>query len=145
MRKISGKVLIVMLILSIVIFISIPCYGNGSIYIYGCAKKGNGQLRIVENPTDCNPTENLISWRTIPNLYQKGCVKDENNPENYTCSCNVGDMLISGGAYCELSNEYLTESYISSWPWAGTWSAVCVDKDGNYVPPEVISIVCMIP
>ena len=30
--------------------------------ISGCFKKANGQLRLVEDVNDCNPSENPITW-----------------------------------------------------------------------------------
>ena len=33
--------------------------------IYGCYKKNNGQLRIVENPGQCRPSELPISWNQV--------------------------------------------------------------------------------
>jgi len=34
--------------------------------MYGCVKKNQGQLRIVNNPSDCNPSEYFISWGARP-------------------------------------------------------------------------------
>jgi hypothetical protein len=40
--------------------------------IYGCYKKQNGQLRIVNNPSDCRPSEVAISWNLIGPKGDKG-------------------------------------------------------------------------
>lgn len=41
-----------------------PCYGEENV-IHGCYKKNNGQLRIVNNPSQCNPSEVPISWSQV--------------------------------------------------------------------------------
>jgi cysteine-rich repeat protein len=40
--------------------------------IYGCYKKQNGQLRIVNNPNDCRPSEVAISWNLVGPKGDKG-------------------------------------------------------------------------
>jgi hypothetical protein len=53
----------------ILIFVSIgmSIHANSANIINGCYKKNNGQLRIVENPNECLPSEVSISWyATIP-------------------------------------------------------------------------------
>lgn len=39
----------------------IPCQGEETT-IYACTKKNNGQMRVVSDPCECKPSENVISW-----------------------------------------------------------------------------------
>jgi hypothetical protein len=42
---------------------SFPCLGQDeNITIHGCYKKNNGQLRIVDDPSECNPSEISMFW-----------------------------------------------------------------------------------
>jgi hypothetical protein len=46
-------------ILVVILVAWLPCQADE---IYGCAKRNNGQLRIVTGPGDCLPSEVSISW-----------------------------------------------------------------------------------
>jgi hypothetical protein len=56
-------ILIGMVFASLVL-IGSPCHGEENV-IHGCYKKNNGQLRIVNNPSQCNPSEVPISWNQV--------------------------------------------------------------------------------
>ena len=48
-------------ILAYLLVLGFNCYAEN---IYGCQQKDNGQLRIVNNPGACRPSETPISWNT---------------------------------------------------------------------------------
>jgi len=58
MKKLSIAIVV---ILAMVVFVGFPYYGYGDV-IYGCYQKNNGQLRIVENTSECKKSEIPISW-----------------------------------------------------------------------------------
>jgi len=48
-------------ILALFLVLGFNCYAEN---IYGCKQKNDGQLRIVNNPGACRPSETPISWNT---------------------------------------------------------------------------------
>ncbi len=52
------------IVLTVVLFAGITCYGAENI-IYGCFQKNNGQLRIVSDPGNCRPSERSIFWNQV--------------------------------------------------------------------------------
>jgi len=58
MKKLSIAIVV---ILAMMVFVGFPYYGYGDV-IYGCYQKNNGQLRIVENTSECKKSEIPISW-----------------------------------------------------------------------------------
>jgi parallel beta-helix repeat protein len=58
MRKLSIAIVV---ILAMMVLVGFPYYGYGDV-IYGCYQKNNGQLRIVENTSECKKSEVPISW-----------------------------------------------------------------------------------
>jgi hypothetical protein len=54
-------VILVGTILALFLVLSFNCYAEN---IYGCKQKNDGQLRIVNNPGACRPSETFISWNT---------------------------------------------------------------------------------
>lgn len=55
------RTVIIGMILSVLVFLGVPCNSDAH-EIYGCSKKINGQLRIVDNLSQCQSSENPISW-----------------------------------------------------------------------------------
>lgn len=51
--------IVVGIILAFLLVLGFNCYAEN---IYGCQQKNNGQLRIVNNPGACRPSETSISW-----------------------------------------------------------------------------------
>jgi hypothetical protein len=47
--------------LALFLVLGFNCYAEN---IYGCQQKNGGQLRIVNNPGSCRPSETPISWNT---------------------------------------------------------------------------------
>jgi hypothetical protein len=130
--------IIITIIAMVVITTGSACYGI-ELFIYGCVKD-NGVLRIVDHPYQCKASEKIISFLPMSaNLYSKGCT------DSYVCSCNEGDVLLSGGAACGDSAYHLVRSFASSWPSPGEWWADCATSENVQVKPQSIHIVCMTP
>lgn len=61
MRKIA---LLIGTILALLFLTSEVSHAEDNV-IHGCYKKNNGQLRVVGNPSECNPSEIPISWSIV--------------------------------------------------------------------------------
>lgn len=112
--------------------------------IFVCANKDSGQLRIVAYSGSCRAHEKELSLLS-GNISLKGC--DSTESENpYNCSCaGVKDIPLSGGAFCSTGST-LQASYASAWPWGGTWSALCADRQtGDPVAPQFVYVLCVAP
>jgi hypothetical protein len=59
------KTFLIGLMTILFITFGIPSLSQGENMIYGCYKKQNGQLRIVNGPSECEPSEIPISWNLI--------------------------------------------------------------------------------
>ena len=62
-----------------VIFTDITCYGTEDV-IYGCYKKVNGQLRVIKDAGQCQPSEVLTSWNQTGPQGPSGSERPENPP-----------------------------------------------------------------
>ena len=61
----NGMLFAVMaLVVAILVITDFPCQGANNV-IYGCYQKNNGQLRIVEKPSECRASEIPISWNQV--------------------------------------------------------------------------------
>jgi len=114
--------------------------------IYGCYKKTNGQLRIVNGPEDCNPSELPVSWSNTEgaggggssNFYVITC---QNVP---SCSCDPSSagMVLSGYAECP-SGAVLVSAGTPVDDADNGFQANCMYLDGTYADPAYISIRCI--
>ncbi len=76
---------------------SLPCYaGKKSVqvpaddgFIYGCYKKVNGQLRVVDNPENCRPSEGSISWKAA----EANCSDGIDNDSDTAIDCADADCV----------------------------------------------------
>lgn len=74
---------------------SIPCYaGKKSVqvpaddgFIHGCYKKVNGQLRVVDGPENCRPSEGSISWKAS----EANCSDGIDNDNDAVIDCADAD------------------------------------------------------
>ena len=85
------------IIIATITILGFLCYAHGSV-INGCYKKTNGQLRVVNSPNDCGPSEVSISW----NVQEPGYVK--------ISSCQ-GEISSKDLIYCSVKcdgNDYVT-------------------------------------
>ena len=111
--------------------------------MYGCYKKRNGQLRVVENPDECRPSEVAIA------LGQNGQPGGIDLSDTYVRICeNTGDCYCADGSkvlhgYVECPLEAVLVS--AGTPFDGTddgFHAMCMYLDGTYVDPAYIAIRC---
>lgn len=77
MKKLT---LIMMTILALIIVTGLPSQAEDNV-INGCFKKNNGQLRNVDDPSECRPSENPISWTSaeqpeppLPKIIEVNCI-----------------------------------------------------------------------
>ena len=49
------------ILLGLLAAMAVPCQAQPQV-IYGCAQENNGQLRIVQSPNECRPSERAVSW-----------------------------------------------------------------------------------
>src|SRR5512137_2237211 len=61
MKKLSTVIIV---ILAMMVFVGFPYNGYGDV-INGCYQKNNGQLRIVEDTSECRKSEVPISWEGL--------------------------------------------------------------------------------
>jgi hypothetical protein len=58
-----------------------------------------------------------------------------------SCSCPVNTVMVTGGAACSATNQYLYQSYPSS---TTTWTAACqVFQTGANVSAATINVTCV--
>lgn len=100
---------VIFVIISFLLVTWLPCQADD---MYGCAKKKNGQLRIVSDPSKCLKSEYPITLygtapqNPIPNFQGELCwsihiTEDENGPLDATSLMRVG-VTYMGGAYYSL-------------------------------------------
>jgi hypothetical protein len=95
------KVLILIVtILVITVFTGVICYAD---VINGCKQKKTGQLRIVNDPSQCQPNEVPISWNQGPSgavTFYKifETFKLPAHSANYFSICCDPDDFVTGGA-----------------------------------------------
>lgn len=85
-------------------FIVVPltCYAQtedeGS--IYGCYKKVNGQLRLVDSPEKCRPSEEPISWSQESGGTDLSSTSVLSCQDVTDCLCSDGGFILNGSAEC---------------------------------------------
>ena len=88
-------------------------------FIYGCYKKVNGQLRVVDGPESCRPSEGSISWKAS----ETNCSDGVDNDNDTAIDCADIDCL--GNPAC-----VLTETNCSDGVDNDNDTAIdCVDAD----------------
>jgi len=115
--------------------------------IYGCYKKVNGQLRIVNGPDDCNPSELPVSWNSSDQAgggdssvtYVTTC---ENTPYCVCDNSSTAGMVLSGYAECP-SGAVLVSAGTPVDDADNGFQANCMDLNSTYVDPAYISIRCI--
>jgi hypothetical protein len=55
---------VMVLVIGMLVVTSPNCQGANNVF-YGCYQKNNGQLRIVEKPSECRASEIPISWNQV--------------------------------------------------------------------------------
>ncbi|MEW6585030.1 MAG: hypothetical protein AB1442_05390 [Nitrospirota bacterium] len=155
MKKII--LVVITLNLSLMLASSLPCYagrghdwhGGGSHQppvdvsdvIHACYKTMNGQLRIVNGPDDCRPSEAYISWNEGSDMGLSG-TSVVTCTDTSDCQCDNG-LALSGYAECP-ANAALASAGSPIDASDSGFHATCVSlADGSIVNPVSISVRCI--
>jgi hypothetical protein len=112
--------------------------------IHGCVKNSNGQLRVVSDPGDCNPSETSLDWsqgfeltttkRTVAGSVAGGM------PGSVEASCEAGEV-VTGGGY-DIGSIGFDDKVITNGPLdEDTW-VVGVFNNTAFEIDVFVSIVC---
>ena len=112
--------------------------------IHGCVKNSNGQLRVVDDPSECNPSETSIDWsqgfdlattkRTVMGTVAGG------THQSVEASCEAGEV-VTGGGY-DIGSIGLNDKVITNGPLdEDTW-VVGLFNDTAFEIDVFVSIIC---
>lgn len=73
MNQMKRLGIVLWMIFLIILSTGFSCFGQDEEdTIYACFKKNNGQLRVVNDPNDCRPSEILMTWNQIGPIGPEG-------------------------------------------------------------------------
>ncbi len=84
-----------------ILLMAVPCFAEDM--IYGCYQKNNGQLRIVENDSECRPSEVFIQWNAAPAVPTP-------TPIIWSGGCDTSAKSRGWNVYCTSVTEFDTAS-----------------------------------
>ncbi len=142
-----------------------------SSYTGFCVKTKKGTVRLVADSSNCTTSETFVPWTAGPQgpqgpkgdkgdkgdkgangapgvvdvslLYAEHCHSADFSPGVNVCSCDEGDVLITGGAGCA-SGQTLQDSRpvtFSSDNYPTGWTGECYDGSGYHLP-TVLYVLC---
>lgn len=112
--------------------------------IHGCAKNASGQLRIVDDPSDCNASESSIDWSqgfelTTTKRTASGSIAAGAH-QSVEASCEAGEV-VTGGGY-DVGSIAFSDKVITNGPLdEDTW-VVGIFNDAASEIDVFVSIIC---
>ncbi len=125
---------LIMIILAAAVLVGFPYYGYGEV-IYGCYQKNNGQLRIVNNASECAASEIPISWWNdagLPGLIVVNC--GSGDKISSALQQFYGNITIQVNGVCEENVEIAQDDVtLIAGPSGGTIRGVSTSSPKNTI------------